>query len=55
MNEKPKKSTLQTAANFNAKFPVVTRVSEIYDAVHVDFYPKFELIEKKSKNIYAYD
>jgi hypothetical protein len=55
MNEKPKKSTFQTAANFNAKFPVVTRVSEIYDAVHVEFYPKLELIEKTSKNMHAYD
>jgi hypothetical protein len=40
---------LQTTANFNPKFPVKTMVSEIYDAVHVEFYPKFDVIEKHLK------
>ncbi|XP_065575516.1 PC4 and SFRS1-interacting protein-like [Artemia franciscana] len=46
IDEKLKKSSLQTAANFHAKFPVETLVSEINDTVHVETYPKFELIEK---------
>jgi BMFP domain-containing protein YqiC len=49
INEKLNKSTSQTAANIHAKFPVETMVSEIYDAVHVEFQPEFELIEKHLK------
>ena len=40
---------MKTAANFHAKFPIETQGSEIYDAVHVEFYPKFELTEKYLK------
>ena len=49
IDERLKKSTLQTAADFHAKFPVETMVSEIYDAVYVEFCPKFQLTEKHLK------
>ena len=50
-DEKLKDLTSQTTANNHVNFPVETMVSESYDAVHIEFQPKFELIEKHLKPV----